>query len=555
MLAKGFVDGRKMPEGTTFEADICIIGAGPVGITLAEQHAADGLTVCLIESGGFDYDAEVHELCRGEIAGDGLVDPHKTRLRQFGGLSSKWHLKFDPPRLGVRYAPFDAIDMIARNNAKASAWPFSREALQPWYERAHEVCEIGPFGYQASERATADAPALTSDCGELETTLFLFGPRDRFCTASRKTLAASGRVQTVLHTSALSIDVSPGEEHVKCIRLGCLNGRRHQVRARAYVLAAGGLENARLMLLSDAVNPAGVGNGQDLVGRYLMDHPLDSSSLIEVTDPSIYDRLHLFDMHARDGVGFTGKLTFTPEAIVKNDLIAMSFLLLPCEATQLRPGAASLRSLLGREPRVKTPAGLAGRIGAIMADPISAALHLRRLISHPGIVASSGSGGWSRVRDKGGKFAHIDVYSQVEQYPRADNRAVLGRARDAFGQRCIRLEFSWNADDQARFARSRRFFAEKIQNMGWGRLKFDDSARPTEISAHHHMGTTRMDPDPVRGVVDADCRVHGMDNLFVGTASVFPTGSYANPTLTAIALALRLADHLSSVVPSLHRGE
>lgn len=327
------------------------------------------------------------------------------------------------------------------------------------------------------------------------------------------------------------------------------------VVARGYVLSTGALENARLMLLSNRHDPAGVGNRHGLVGRYLMDHPQDYASHIVPRSRDLFERLAMYDLQADKGVGYMAKLGFTEAAIRKHGLLNMTFLMIPLEATTLTPAVNSFRALLTGHSRFKAPAGLFAKVGAMARDPFSIAQHLYRFYATPGVISSIGYGGWSRVTDKAHTFVdHIEVVNQLEQYPHADNRVTLGASVDAFGQRRLRYDFSWRDEDQARFVHSRRHFARLVEASGLGTYHFDPQARPSEPTSHHPMGTTRMHVDPTRGVVDANCRVHGMDNLFVTGSSVFPTGGYANPTLSAIAMGLRLAAFLAIVVPLLDLG-
>jgi choline dehydrogenase-like flavoprotein len=554
-LPAGFIDGRTVAEGTRFEADVCIVGAGPVGLSMAEALVARGLTVCIVESGGFEYDPAEHALCRGEKAGDATVDPYTIRTRQFGGLSNVWSIIFDRPRIGVRYVPLDPIDLEARDEIPHSGWPFGFSELAPWYEQAHAVCELGAFDYDGASRATPAAGCIVSPDGELRTSLFQFGPADRFFGRSPAILARSGRATVLLHTSALEIDVSDDGAHVTGLRAGCLDGRRLSVAARGYVLSTGALENARLMLLSNRHDPAGVGNRHGLVGRYLMDHPQDYASHIVPRSRDLFDRLAMYDLQADKGVGYMAKLGFTEAAIRKHGLLNMTFLMIPLEATTLTPAVNSFRALLTGHSRFKAPEGLFAKVGAMARDPFSIAQHLYRFYATPGVISSIGYGGWSRVADKAHTFVdHIEVVNQLEQYPHADNRVTLGDSVDAFGQRRLRYDFSWRAEDQERFVHSRRHFARLVSDSGLGTYHFDPQARPSEPTSHHPMGTTRMHVDPTEGVVDENCRVHGMDNLFVTGASVFPTGGYANPTLSAIAMGLRLAAFLAVVVPLLDLG-
>ncbi|MET0541498.1 MAG: GMC family oxidoreductase [Variovorax sp.] len=554
-LPKGFTDGREVPDGTRFEADICIVGAGPVGLSMAEELTSRGFMVCLVESGGFEPDAAVNELSRGEMGGDRSVDPAGIRTRQFGGLSNVWSVIFDRPRIGVRYVPFDPIDFEERPEIPHSGWPFPFSDMAPWYEQAHRVCELGAYDYDGASRATEEAGCIESPDGELKTSFFQFGPAERFYARSRDILADSGRAQVLLHTSALELDVSEDETRVVGLRAGCLNGKRMSIQARSYVLATGAIENARLMLLSNSRNPAGVGNSHDVVGRYLMDHPQDYSSYIVPKTRAIFDKLTMYDLRPDKGVGYMAKFSFTEEAIKKHNLLNMTFLVIPLEATSMSLAVNSFRALVTGRSRFKAPDGLAGKIAAMATDPFSIVKHLYRFYATPGVISSIGYGGWSKVPNKARMFVdHIEVMNQLEQYPHRDNRVTLGESVDAFGQRRLRYEFSWREEDQARFVRSRQHFVRLAEEAGLGTYKFDSDQRPTIPTSHHPMGTTRMHTDPAQGVVDADCKVHGMDNLFIAGASVFPTGGYANPTLSAIALGLRLAAFLALVVPFLEAG-
>lgn len=554
-LPPGFMDGRKVPSGATFSADVCIVGSGPVGLSMAEDLAARGLAVCLVESGGLEYDPAEHELCRAELGGDRNVDPHEIRTRQFGGLSNAWSIVYDRPTIGVRYVPFDAIDFESRPEIPHSGWPMGMDELTPWYERAQAVCELGPFAYDGASQASPDLPCVSDPGGALQTTMFQFGPASRFYRKSRDILAGSGRVRVLLHTSAMELLTSEDDDHVKALKVGCLNGARFRVVARSYVLATGAIENARLMLLSDGSNPAGVGNRHDVLGRYLMDHPQDHTSYIVPPTRGVYDRLGLYDLRASGGVGYMAKLGFSPQAIRQHDVLNMTFLLFPLDTTSVNPAVNAFRALATGRSRFAAPPTLGGKLAAMARDPGAIARHLYRHYTQPGALSTLGHGGWSLVPDKSNTFIdRIEVVNQVEQYPHADNRVALGDSTDALGQRRLRYEFSWRQDDQDRFVRSRQLFAQLTQDAGLGSYHFDPSAPPSTPSSHHPMGTTRMHADPARGVVDANCKVHGLDNLFVAGASVFPTGGYANPTLSAVALGLRLAAFLAVLAPMLELG-
>jgi choline dehydrogenase-like flavoprotein len=150
--------------------------------------------------------------------------------------------------------------------------------------------------------------------------------------------------------------------------------------------------------------------------------------------------------------------------------------------------------------------------------------------------------GWSRLRGKPRRFAALELLLNLEQAPDPDNRVTLDAACDRFGLPKPTLHWRWRALDQANLVRLRALVADELERHGLGRVEVADA--PPDPNAHHHMGTTRMHRDPRRGVVDEHTRVHGLSNLYVAGSSVFPTSGFANPTLTLVALSLRLADHL-----------
>jgi len=199
------------------------------------------------------------------------------------------------------------------------------------------------------------------------------------------------------------------------------------------------------------------------------------------------------------------RLTLTEEARRREELPAMAVTLAPLPRELRWRTAESLRTrVLGERPRRRT--------------------------------------GWSRLRGKPRRFAALELLLNLEQAPDPDNRVTLDAACDRFGLPKPALHWRWRALDQANLVRLRALVADELERHGLGRVEVADA--PPDPNAHHHMGTTRMHDDPRQGVVDADCRVHGTSNVYVAGSSVFTTVGYANPTLTIVALAIRLADHL-----------
>jgi hypothetical protein len=160
-------------------------------------------------------------------------------------------------------------------------------------------------------------------------------------------------------------------------------------------------------------------------------------------------------------------------------------------------------------------------------------------------------GGWSDLPHPEKTFGVFEVAHQTEQAPDPDNRVTLGTELDRLGCRKVKLHWRWTDTDLNSIKRAQEIFAEEIARSGLGTFKIardKGSPVPITLSTHHHMGTTRMHVDPKQGVVDPNCQVHGVSNLFMAGSSVFPTGSFANPNLTIVAMSIRLADHVKKVM-------
>jgi choline dehydrogenase-like flavoprotein len=548
-LAGQSIDARQLSGTPTLSADVCIIGAGPAGISLAQELAGSNLRVLLLESGGYEYDQATQDLCRGELAGDRKVDPYVVRARQFGGTSNKFTINIGGGVIGLRYAPFDPIDFECRPEVADSGWPFPRTELDSYYERAQSFCQLGPLRYDAGFWSK-DARQEIGIPGEFETTMFQFGPASVFKPRPEELVRRNPRLTILLHANVLQLRTSADGARVVDAEVATLAGTRFTASAKQFVLATGAIENARLLLLSNATQAAGIGNDHDQVGRYLIDHPLNYDSYIVPSGPDVFERLTFFDMVARNGVSQMGKFTATENAIRQRRLLNMSSQLFPREWTQATAAVTSFRNLIGRPNRFPLPPRPSQRLAAMMLGPATIARHISRVRHSPGAFAYLGLGGWSAVANKPRMFSVIDVVQQVEQYPRRENRVTLSTQRDALNQPLVRFDYSWSAADQRLFAETNAFYAQMIEKTGIGKYCFDPEAPPTQPSAHHQMGTTRMHADPRHGVTDANCRVHGVSNLYVSGASLFPVGGYANPTLTIIAMALRLADRLKRETPA-----
>lgn len=505
-----FSDARRIPDGSRITADLAIVGGGPAGITLARAFAGGGTRVCLVEAGGQEPEPAVQGLYEGENAG--IPYPLAgSRLRFFGGSSNHW---------GGYCRPLDPIDFERRDWVPHSGWPFGIEELQPYYGPASEIVEIAPGRFDDKaywERATGQA-APDPVTGRMQLRYIHFSPPTHFGVRYRDELKRAPNIRVLLHANVVDIASTAQGNRVTGLRIRTLTGLSHEVRARVYVLATGGLENARILLLSNTSVPAGLGNQHDLVGRFFMEHPhLPAFGEIVVGDlarlPHIYSRRVEAD-------GRSGSAVFNPTERFLRERRLLNATLMMGEAGLYHSHTASdwHKAPLHMDMLRAARPFLTGRRGP--ADP-----------AQPGLL-----GRW------------LGLGCACEQVPNPDSRVTLSSERDALGLRRIRLDWRLTEQDRRSLVEHMRSLAMEFGALGIGRMRIDvqdDGQWPAEVTGgSHHMGTTRMHDDPRRGVVDRDCRVHGVDNLYVAGSSVFPTSGAANPTLTLVALTLRLADHL-----------
>ena len=271
-----FVDAHEVPEGTILDTDICIIGAGAAGITLAREFIDAPFRTSLLESGGLEYDAATQELYRGRNVGRKYFELDACRLRYFGGTTNHW---------GGYCRPLNAIDFEEHSWAPYSGWPFGLEELLPYYHRAQNVCELGEYGYDnvyLQDHAGGELFPLNE--GQMVTEVIQIAPT-RFGQVYRPTIKAAANVTSYLNANVTNAEAGETQNEITRLRVATLNGRRFWITAKYYILAAGGIENARLLLVSNETRTAGLGNENDLVGRFFMDHPEGEIGLFLPVNP------------------------------------------------------------------------------------------------------------------------------------------------------------------------------------------------------------------------------------------------------------------------------
>jgi choline dehydrogenase-like flavoprotein len=535
------IDARGVRDDSVLDADVCIIGAGPAGLTIARALAPRGLRILILESGGRRPDPAVQALCAGTTTDPAYVDPVLTRRRQAGGTAQDWNTAVGR-EIGAKYLPLDPIDFEARAWVPGSGWPIDRAALDPYYERAHEVCDLGPTSYRPEDWTDPKRPLLDLAGGRLVTAIYRYGLARAFTDVRLNEAFQTPNVVVCLHGTVVELATGRDGGTVTHAHVRCLHGPRFQARARLFVLAAGGIENARLLLLSTGACARGLGNEHDLVGRYFMDHPRDYSCSLVPADRTLFDRAGFYDVHPAPGGFVMGRLALSAECLRQEQLLNMSATLRPRPPGHRSAGMEALRALRStslRRPRLVLRR--AGRLTRGLGDVVGYG-YRTYVLGHEAADAE-----WSGLPDKARRFGTFELLLNLEQAPDLDNRVTLGPQRDALDQPRAHVVWRWRERDQRSLDRARRILGEDLERAGIGRIA-PIAGATLDPNAHHHLGATRMHRDPRQGVVDENCRVHATANLFVAGSSLFPTGGCANPTLTIVALALRLADHLGRVL-------
>ena len=521
------LDALTIPLDSMLEALVCVIGAGPAGITIARELSARGIEVLLIESG-----AERHTNAAGDFLRDSSIGypshTDRTRQRGFGGTSNHWTSS------GLRVRPLDPIDFEQRQEVPNSGWPFGYAEPEPFYRRAQESLELGPYVYDgAAWEDVEKAPRLPLPGPDVRTEMFQFASRDHFMRLYDE-VASTPSIRLLLHSTVAELVATPEGTALDHLSVVARDGRRFSVRAKAYVLACGGIENARLLLASRSSRSEGLGNEQDLVGRYYMEHISTDSAFFWPSDPRLVERLRLYGEHWIVGdAKLQGFLALSPEALRRERLQNAAFWVMPSRREWATSGVRSLRALGSGVRRRPWGGHVGGHALNILKDGDDVA---RWLYRYP-------------RRDYRG-LEVVRLRFMAEQSPNYASRVTLDdRKRDRIGLPRVQLDWRLTEADLDSVRRSEAVIARALLAAGVGELRgmFGSESPPALVVGNaHHMGTTRMHQDPKRGVVDANSRMHAMPNLFVAGSSVFPTGGFANPTLTIVALALRLSDHLQN---------
>lgn len=551
------LDSQALEDGATLTCDVCIMGSGAAGMTVACELDGAGLDVLLLEAGGSKYDSAQQQALRGEVGeGSPHSPPDMYRRRMLGGATTIW---------GGRCVPLSPIDLQQRDHVPHSGWPMTWPELERHYPKAQEYCEAGDYAYTVAEALGQAAPPTIAGfvSGDVDATeIERFSPPTDFGKRYLDRLAKSQNIRVMLRTRALRLREQDGTIDTM---EAAAPGRKLTVKARHYVLATGGLETPRLLMNSDGTRRGGLGNQSGALGRFYMCHVENTLGLLRLQPSTRAATVHF--ERTPDGIYARRKFTLTPAAQQRegllncaarlhypliadpshrNGVLSAMYLVKDMIIPEYRRKLATIelanRDLLSRDARF-----WASHMANIGIDSLGVARFgvdwmRRRILARrklPFVAFESRDGSYP-----------LDV--NAEQIPDEVNAVTLTDTPDADGLRQIKVHWRLAGQDVDSLLRTMHVMRQAFAQSGCAMLELgdgiEDQIRASTPVGGHHIGTARMADSPSQGVVDRHCRVHGLDNLHLAGAAVFPTCGHANPTLTIVALSVRLAERLKQVI-------
>lgn len=520
-MKKPYGDADQISKGSMLQAEVCVIGAGAAGITMATQLARKGVAVLLLEGGSQEISGDSQSLYQADQSGIPYFDMTACRLRFLGGTTNHW---------GGYCRENDPIDYEARPSLNIQGWPVSYQTIRPYVERAAHILgiEAQNFDPHAAFAAHPDlAKGLLDGASDrLETKVFLMAKNKRFKADFGEELQSSDKITVLLGANVVGLDVDGTGNTVATARIKTTKGNEFTVKAKTFVLAAHAVENARLLLVSNSVHKAGLGNLHGHVGRYFMEHPEVVSGLFypNANFPKVYNYETMYR------IGVNANLSLTREVMLEKGILQYY-----CRFDPLYGFEDTEKALKKAADGFKHPLDqrLLKALTRVTQRPIES---MQVLGSRAGIY---------RPEPKVYSLQH-----RIEQAPNPDSRITLSDEVDALGVRKVVLNWDFNELDYRTFSVGQQVVASEIERLKLGRFESPaltpDVIRRSAEGHYHHIGTTRMGQTENDSVVDANCRVHGTSNLYVTGSGIFPTAGYSGPTMMIIAFALRLAEHLTS---------
>ncbi|MBP6058446.1 MAG: GMC family oxidoreductase [Nitrosomonas sp.] len=536
------------------ETDICVVGAGAAGIPMALEFELTSTQVLLLESGDFKEDQKTQELYSGSVSDEAMHSPtDKYRQRRFGGSTTIW---------GGRCMPFDPIDFEKRDYIPHSGWPITANDLAEFYPKANNYLEAGYCHYDAR---IAFRPAAKPMFEGFTSSAFSMEGLERFSCPTdlgkryQHRLIQSNNINLLLNANVTTIALNNLGTDVDFLQIATLSGNTFKVKAKCYVLAMGGIETTRLMLTSNNIHKHGIANHHDILGRFYMCHIAGNVGKLKINGATSKVQ-HGYEI-SPEGIYCRRRIQLAAdkqkELGISNMVFRLHFPKItdPSHKSGILSGLFLAKSFVSYEygKRLKdseetTLKLYIQHVMNVLTDPLNTIKFLIHWLTKrtfaerkfPSVI----------LPNKTNQFS-LEVHA--EQLPNKNSRIHLTNEKDALGMPKIHIDWQYLAEDVEAVKKNLTLFSEEIAKNNIGDFEFDADNLETELMRFgayggHHVGTTRMGNDPETSIVNKDCRVHGVSNLYIASSSIFPTSSQANPTLTITAMALRLATHIKTIL-------
>ena len=506
------IDARNLENNTVIKGDICIVGAGAAGISMALDWINTPYKVILLEGGGFEYDEKVQELYAGKTTGQKYFPLKSTRLHYFGGTTGHW---------AGMCSPLDDLDFKKRDWVPDSGWPINKNDLDPFYAKASNTLKLGPYNYDFDywRKELPNLNPFPLNEKVIWNKMWQFSLA-RFCNLYKETIVTAKNIHLYTYANAVDIQTNDNVSKVNEVIVKNYAGKTHKVQAKHFVMACGTIQNARLLLASNSQASQGLGNVNDIVGRYFMEHLEIASAELWMSKPFPTD-LYSWVYGTTKA---SAELAITEDIQIKEKILNGTVSLTPLSVGK------------HQKPRMETWQD---------EDPRKSAENMFKNWDEAAEKAK---------REKGNIERAFQLSTRIEQAPNPNSRVTIETEKDELGVPKANLHWELTALEKRSLRAIYRILGQQVGIAGIGRIKLmeflrdeNDNTFPDSTNGGwHHMGTTRMSNDPKKGVVNSNCQIHGISNLSIAGAACYSTAGASNPTLTLTALTLRLSNYLKN---------
>jgi hypothetical protein len=553
------IDAETIQDGTTICSDVAVVGAGPAGIVLALELSKAGYNVALIESGRLHFSEAIQKL--GEV---NHFDPKfhapmsECTRRQIGGTSTIW---------GGRCLPYDPVDFDQRDYIPYSSWPVTYEELTGYFQKASDYFFCGAAHFNVNDLPYLEQKSIVPGLPDeqvLTSTLERWSLPTNFGKEYLNELKQSTLLKLFYSLTCTNIEAYPSGSKIKCLQTKTLGGKVIQVQSRKYVLSGGTLNLTRLLLNSDQYHLGGIGNHSGLLGKFYMGHLSgDIANVCFKTPPP--KTIYGFDRDL-DQVYLRRRFSFAREFLHEKKLSnIVGWLGVPKFGNPSHQnGILSFAYLALNLPwigdKLTAKAIKKSTTGEVIEGVYKE--HLTNVLRDFGktLTFVPGFSYYRYVAKR--KIPALFIYSAANEYPlhyhseqvpNLNSQVGLSDERDELGMRKLNVNLQFSTQDIAGIIKAHQYWDEHLRKHNCGCLKYltDDLEASIWSQARdgfHQVGTTRMSASPSDGVVDNNCNIHGFEDLFVSSSSIFVTSGQANSTFMIVVFGLRLADHLKKIL-------